>query len=1174
MMDSPAAIVSLAACPICGETAYSVLGERIDEIAVLQCQRCRMGRVATRPLDTAAYYSDSYYSGVEASEAGYSDYAMVAAHSLAWAGKLIRLLCAGGKVLDVGCADGHLLRQLGPAYELYGIEVNQRLRERCQRAGIRMLGADICDESLPLDYGGTFDVIAAIAVLEHVPDIRTALDRIRSLLAPEGVLVFEVPLLSATRDNRIWFSSSLEHVYYPTLQGLAFLFRDVFKLPLIGREVAIQGYGSTFVGLATRSATKHRELARLLQHLLDAPVAELASRQERAFRFFFSLVHAAVSNAETVALLADLDPASLTPELLHRLATLWDLDLSRGATPGPPKRGKLSALETQESRADNVTREVAERDVRLGEMQAELAERDRALLAANYEVERWREELYALQASRAWRLAVRIWTLRVGLGRWRISSPFRGRGLSTGLWRAARFAYRMLPISGRARYRLRGRVLSWLSMADDAPPEVAVSRLRDVVQKLTWRRAGSAAALLLRGDLASLKLHMNQIVLHAVNQETHQALAEPPADLVERRQEPWPASRPLVSVVIPCYNYGQFVAQAVDSVLAQTFRNFEILVVDGGSAAESLATLRSLNRPQTQVFFREGRHFVGDNRNFGISRARGKYVCCLDADDLIRPTYLEKALFLLETQNYDLVSTTIRSFGDESEIYHLERFPGLADMLVANQVSTCAVFRKDLWEQAGGFQDTGIGGNYFYEDWRLWLRFSALGARFANIVDESLFLYRIHSSQSLSNQNQGVPTMDRQREAVREFNQDVISDEALSRSEENRRIKIRMEDGFVNLKSGWTAVTGEITILIAMPFFIVGGAERLLSEIVAHLGSRGFRIVLVTTEFVYPIYGDATAWFERTTAEIYQLPRFLEPNRWQDFIIYLLETRNVSLLWIVGSRVLYELLPRIEAGYPELKVIDLLFNTIGHTANNRKYAGHFNRVLVENREVLEWLIAAGESPEKIVQIPSGVDLDAFHPQPKPTRILAELGVEHSAFIAGYSGRLAEEKDPEAFLEIARRCRSQSWLVFLMTGAGPLTDRVRRRIERLALGKSLRFLGQVENVSDYMSAYDVLVLPSRFDGRPIAVLESLALGVPVIASRVGALPDLIQEGVTGFLCEPGDAGAFAERIRWLAGHPEEHRRMKAAARAFAEAELDARRMFARYEEAIRDVIAGA
>lgn len=1163
MMDSPSATLSLAACPVCGETSHGVMGERSDGIAVLQCERCRMGRVAQRPLDTAAYYSDSYYSSSEAHDAGYSDYAMVAAHSLAWAAELIHLLSPGGKVLDVGCADGHLLHRLGSSYERYGIEINEHLREYCRRAGLRILGADICDDRLPTEYGGAFDVIAAIAVLEHVPDIRTALERIRSLLTPEGVLLFEVPLLSALGDNSVWFNSSLEHVYYPTVEGLAFLFKDVFKLPLIGRELAIHGYGSTFVGLATRSATRHREIAELFERLLDAPAAGLGAGRERSFRFFYDLVHAADSSPETVSLLAEQDPASLTPELLHRLAALWKLDLSRAAS--------ADTLDPAlDASTERLRRSLAERDTDLGEMQAEIAERERSLQEASREIARQREDLYVIQGSKSWRMVVRVWNLRLALRRWR-----RGPGLGTAAWRAARFGYRLLPISGRARFTLRGKVLAWLAVADDTPPDVAVSRLRDQVQRLTWRRAGTAAALLVRGDLASLKQHMNQMVQHSVNEETRQALAEPPAELIVRRQEPWPADRPLISVVIPCYNYGHFVAEAVDSVLAQTFQDFEILVIDGGSAPESVATLKALSRPRMQVHYREGRHLVGDNRNFGISQARGKYVCCLDADDLIRPTYFEKALFLLETQDYDLVSTTIRSFGDKSEIFHLERFPGLAEMLAGNHVSTCAVFRKELWTRAGGFQDTGIGGDYFYEDWRLWVRFSALGARFANIVDESLFLYRVHSCHSLSNQNQGVPSMDRQREAVREFNQDVITDEALRRSEENRGLKVRMQDGLVNLRKGWpSAGADEITILIAMPFFIVGGAERLLSEIAAHLGSHGFRVILVTTEYVYPIYGDSTAWFERATAEIYQLPRFLEPGRWQEFIDYLLETRDVSLLWIVGSRVFYELLPKIKSGHPALKVIDLLFNTVGHTANNRKYAEHIDRILVENREVATWLIEAGEPAGNIEQIPSGVDLDLLRPRSEPTGVLDMLGIAPDAFVAGYSGRLSEEKDPDAFLDIARACRKDSRLVFLMTGAGPLSDQVQKRIEKLALGSAFRFLGQVETVSDYMSSYGVLVLPSKFDGRPVAVLESLALGVPVIASRVGALPELIQEGVTGFLCEPGDVDAFAERIRWLAGHPEEHRRMKIAARAFAERELDARRMLERYEAAVRGALEGS
>jgi glycosyltransferase involved in cell wall biosynthesis/SAM-dependent methyltransferase len=1239
MTDSVSATVPVSVCPICGETSFGVLGERSDGGVVLQCQRCRMGMVAEHPLDTTAYYFDAYYSGDDGGESGYSEYHMVAAHSLAWTAELIRLLRQDGRILDVGCADGHLLRSLGQPYESHGIEVNEQLFRHCEAMGIRMLGRDICDPDLRRRFDGSFDIVTAIATLEHVIDMRAAVEQIRDLLAPDGVLIFETPLISATHDNSVWFRSSLEHIYYPTIEGLDHLFQDVFALPLIGCEVVIKNYASTFVGLATRNAEKHRHLAAWFPHLLDTPIPALESREERSFRLYFDLVHAAAPTQDNVSLLADLHVEQVTRPLLHRLAALWKTDLTRADSLQRvlEQRGDAvlvdlssrvattqAALEDERSRnarlkasrrwlerqffnwqrvAEELEREIAgleqqissardsmtiltatleqersreaafetaleERSSQIESLETTLQQRDLRLAAAEASLAQREERIEQLLASTSWRLTAPV--RAVGRLRRRIRGGFH---LGPIVWKTLRIAYRSLPISGRTRFGLRRSVLVWLAVPEDTPPELAVARLRDLVQGLTWRRAATVVALLLRADLSALRMHMNLLVQHSVNQQTHSAvLTAPPAELAIRHQELWPAAQPLVSVIIPCYNYGCFVSEAVDSVLAQTFQNFEILVVDGGSSEASVAALKELSRPKTQVYFREGRHLVGDNRNFGISRARGRYVCCLDADDLLKPTYLEKALFLLETRDYDLVSTSIRCFGERSEIYHLERFPVLADMLQGNHVSTCAVFSKDLWSRAGGFQDTGIGTDYFYEDWRLWVRFSALGARIANIVEEPLFLYRIHSAQSLSNQNQGVPSMDRQREAVSRFNQDVINEEAFRRSEENRRIQVRMEDGIVNLRSGWAAAPEERpTIVIALPFLVIGGAERLISEVSAWLATRGFHVVVVTTEYVYPVYGDSTAWFERVTPEVYHLPRFLDPSHWPEFIFYLFETRNISLLWITGSRVFYELLPRIKASYPDLKVIDLLFNTVGHTAYNRKYARFFDKTLVENSEVSAWLLAAGETPERVLQLPSGVDLDAFRPRPKSARILGELGITPDSFIVGYSGRLSEEKDPDAFLEIARICRTDSRLVFLMTGAGPLAEQVRQRIEKMALGDRLHFLGQVDHVREYMSTYDVLVLPSKFDGRPVAVLESLALGVPVIASLVGALPELVQEGATGFLCEPGDVAAFAKRVRWLAAHPEEHRRMKAAARAFAESALDARQMFERYEDAIRGVI---
>jgi SAM-dependent methyltransferase len=391
-----------------------------------------MGVVAVRPPDTEAYYTDAYYSKTEPSSSGYSEYPLVATHSLAWVAELIRVVRSAGRVLDVGCADGHLLRMLGPGFELYGIEVNDNLRAQCQKAGIRMLGADICEPRLPAGYGGSFDVVSAIAVLEHVPDIRAALEAIRVLLAAEGVLIFELPLLSPTEDNRVWFTSSLEHVYYPTPEGLAFLFEAVFELPLIGREIPIRDYGSTFVGLATRSATRHRELDELLRHLLDTPISLLESRAERDFRFFFDLVHVAEPSAESVALLAELDPARVTPELLHRLATLWGLDLARGAGGFGPSQGLAS------SAVEDASRVLADRDARIRELQAALARKDyrlqelqereaiqvrsgaeaeSALAASNLDLARLREDLDQIVSSRSWQVVVRLWRFRLAFRR-------------------------------------------------------------------------------------------------------------------------------------------------------------------------------------------------------------------------------------------------------------------------------------------------------------------------------------------------------------------------------------------------------------------------------------------------------------------------------------------------------------------------------------------------------------------------------------------------------------------------------------------------------------------------------------------------------------------------------------------------------------------------------------
>ncbi len=246
------------------------------------------------------------------------------------------------------------------------------------------------------------------------------------------------------------------------------------------------------------------------------------------------------------------------------------------------------------------------------------------------------------------------------------------------------------------------------------------------------------------------------------------------------RLEETAAGTPLVSVIIPCYNYGAFVGEAVDSVLAQTLRDVDITVVDGGSTDGSTPDILSrLQRPRTRVLYQNRPTLAGENRNWGIAETKGRYICCLDADDRLKPTYLEKAVALLEDCRFDLVSAGYEVLGMPEKVLLNMPAPLLEDLVLGNHMLTCAVFSRALFEQTGGFTDTGSGPDHVAEDWRLWVQMAAFGARMRNIM-EPLLEYRVHDT-SLS-RSPGVPPKWKQAKAISAALGEFLTPEAFARS--------------------------------------------------------------------------------------------------------------------------------------------------------------------------------------------------------------------------------------------------------------------------------------------------------------------------------------------------------------------------------------------------------
>jgi glycosyltransferase involved in cell wall biosynthesis len=135
------------------------------------------------------------------------------------------------------------------------------------------------------------------------------------------------------------------------------------------------------------------------------------------------------------------------------------------------------------------------------------------------------------------------------------------------------------------------------------------------------------------------------------------------------------------------------------------------------------------------------------------------------------------------------------------------------------------------------------------------------------------------------------------------------------------------------------------------------------------------------------------------------------------------------------------------------------------------------------------------------------------------------------------------KRTDDVLEAFRLVREQGVDACLcLVGDGPDRERIERRAAELGVIRDTLFLGYQEDVAPYYAAFDALVLPSANEGTPVSVIEALAAETPVVATRVGGVPDVVREGEEGFLVDAGDTAELAERLTRLAGDAQLRRRL--------------------------------
>lgn len=218
-----------------------------------------------------------------------------------------------------------------------------------------------------------------------------------------------------------------------------------------------------------------------------------------------------------------------------------------------------------------------------------------------------------------------------------------------------------------------------------------------------------------------------------------------------------------------------------------------------------------------------------------------------------------------------------------------------------------------------------------------------------------------------------------------------------------------------------------------------------------------------------------------------------------------------------------------------------------------------DRIIAVSTQTARRLEESGCDPATVVSLPNGIDLHQVRPARSRDEIRRALGLEPGAPVIGTVGRLAPVKGQTCLLEAARMLLDwQPAARFLIVGDGPQRDHLIGIATRLGIESACCFTGARTDIYDLMSAMDVFVLPSLDEGLPMALLEAMAIGTPVVATSVGGVPDVVADRHTGLLVEPKDGRALARACVELVTDPAWARMLAARARQRVEREFSSER----------------
>jgi glycosyltransferase involved in cell wall biosynthesis len=415
---------------------------------------------------------------------------------------------------------------------------------------------------------------------------------------------------------------------------------------------------------------------------------------------------------------------------------------------------------------------------------------------------------------------------------------------------------------------------------------------------------------------------------------------------------------------------------------------------------------------------------------------------------------------------------------------------------------------------------------------------------------------------------------------------------ALNRSSDDAEVGPRQRLGIVDLDFGFSGITRYILALLR-------GLDRREFEVVLFCRPEphyrdldGVHVVYVTDDSTRT-EGNGTAstarkatvpisprgaarwlWHRLSPRPVKDIAGFLRDARWLAKLIRAesIDLLNVQIVGDAEGTVAGRLarVPRIVGTYHMNPRDGSKHRRLPEILTTRCLA---HAIFVSQSTKDEWCRRRRFDAGRVSVIPNGVDV---RPDPRcgdRDRARHQLGLPSGSDPVIVSlGRLAEQKGYRYLLEAAASLISQFPLLqVVLAGDGPLRPQLEAQANQLGMGHHVQFMGHRSDVQSVLDAGDVFVLPSLWEAMPFAVLEAMACGIPVVATRVAGIPELVEPGITGMLAPPANGAALADSIQALLTMPDRGGGLAAAARARIEERYSLRAMLAQTSRLYRQLL---